>query len=69
MARSFVHGLHLCQELVGALGITKPVRSITVEANCSKAALVTVEFVPSVEDSDKITQIMKRYRLEAIEPE
>ena len=69
MARLFVHGMKLCKELVEAMNIPRPIRSITINSDCSKPVSVTVEFVPTVEDTDKITKIMGQYRLVGIESE
>lgn len=66
MSHTFIHGQRLAKELVDALGITQPVRSIVIEAHCSHAASVTVEFVPTAEDADRITAIIKQYRLEEL---
>jgi hypothetical protein len=63
MPRIFTHGQKLCADLASALNITRPVRSILVEANCSKAASVTVEFVPDEDDSQAVAMVLRKYGL------
>jgi hypothetical protein len=66
MATSFVHGRKLCAALAKALNITRPVRSIIIKANCSEAASVTIEFVPSLEEAETMAKIVEEYKVEEL---
>jgi hypothetical protein len=62
-----VDGMYLARELRNALNIDRDVRSIVIEADCSKAASVTIEFLPTPEESKEIGTILQKFALMEIE--
>ncbi len=65
---SFVHGRQLAIELAEMFKVVlggRPIRDITIKANCSEACSVTVEFVPTTEDAKGINRVMAKYALVA----
>lgn len=55
--RRFARGGPLCAAFAKALKLDRPVRSIIIEADCSKPISVTVEFVASQDDADALRAI------------
>jgi hypothetical protein len=64
MTNRVARGVELCCMLAKALKIERPVRSITLKAACSEAALVTVEFFPTPEESEQMAKIVEEYKIE-----
>jgi hypothetical protein len=64
MATSFAHGQKLCAALAKALNVTRPVRSIIINAHCSSVASVTIEFVPTAEEAETMAKIVEEYKVE-----
>jgi hypothetical protein len=67
MPHLFVHGRYLAKDLQDALGIDRPIWSIKIEADCRTAASVTIEFIPSPEESEKIKKLISKYHLASID--
>lgn len=64
MSESKVSGKTLGQALCNALGIdTKMVRSISVKADASEAAIVTTEHLVSGAQCDELARVLKSYLL------
>jgi hypothetical protein len=64
--QKFVHGQYLGAELVKALNIARPVRSIVIKADCGKPASVVVEFVPTLDDVDGLLKVFAAYGLVSV---
>ncbi len=64
----FTHGRQLAIDLSSALGFSRAIRSIVVKADCRESASVTIEFVPTPEESRLITAVLKSYQLVQVEP-
>lgn len=56
-------------DLCKALGITKPVRSLTLRIAIHDVVLVDVEHILEVEEGDRLLEVMRRYQVPIADPQ